>query len=44
MITDDQAINWLWNQYKASMTITEIDYWFDLFSKNRQRQIAEGVR
>lgn len=43
MITDEQAINWLWNQYKDSMTMTEIDYWFDRFAVNREQQRASGV-
>ena len=43
MITDDQAIHWLWQQYKDSMTMTEIDYWFDRFAVNREQQRAAGV-
>lgn len=43
MITDEQAIHWLWQQYITSMTMTEIDYWFDRFAVNREKQRAAGV-
>lgn len=42
MITDEQAIHWLWVQYKNAMTMTDIDYWFDRFALNRERQKAAG--
>lgn len=40
MITDDQAIRWLWDQYKAARSMAEIDYWFNLFALNREQQRA----
>jgi hypothetical protein len=43
MITDDQAIYWLWQQYKNAMTMSEIEYWFDLFALNREQQRAGEV-
>ena len=44
MITEDQAIRWLWDQYKAARTMTEIEVWFDLFALNQQQQRkAAGV-
>lgn len=43
MITDEQAIHWLWQQYITAMTMTEIDYWFDRFAMNREQQRAAGV-
>ena len=38
MITDEQAIHWLWEQYKAARSVREIDLWFELFAMNRRNQ------
>lgn len=40
MITDDQAIRWLWEQYISARTLSEIEMWFDRFSLNREKQRA----
>lgn len=38
MITEDQAINWLWDRYKEARTMADIERWFDLFAMNRMEQ------
>ncbi len=44
MITADQAIHWLWQQYIEARTMADIDYWFDRFAVNREQQkAAQGV-
>jgi hypothetical protein len=43
MITEEQAIHWLWDQYLAARTMSEIDYWFDRFAQNRNQQCRAGV-
>jgi len=44
MITADQAIHWLWQQYMEAPTVPMINYWFDRFAENRMQQRAsEGV-
>jgi len=40
MVTEDQAINWLWQQYIEARTMADIDYWFDRFKENREQQKA----
>jgi hypothetical protein len=40
MITADQAIHWLWDQYLTAGSMAEIDFWFDRFALNRKRQQA----
>ena len=44
MISEEQAIQWLWQQYKNARTMADIEYWFDRFAVNREQQrAAEGV-
>jgi hypothetical protein len=45
MITEEQAIHWLWQQYITARTMADIDFWFDRFTVNRirQREFAGGV-
>lgn len=40
MIPADQAIHWLWQQYKEARSMSEIEYWFDRFAINREQQRA----
>lgn len=40
MVTEEQAIHWLWQQYKAARTMADIDFWFDRFALNRNQQRA----
>lgn len=44
MITADQAIHWLWQQYMEARTVADIELWFDRFALNRnQQRAAEGA-
>lgn len=39
MIYPDQACKWLWERYLEARTMEEIDYWYALFTLNRNEQI-----
>lgn len=39
MITDDQALHWIWDRYIESRFMTDIEYWFDRYTENKTQQI-----
>jgi hypothetical protein len=44
MITEDQALHWLWQQYITARTLTDIEYWFERYAVNKgQQKAVQGV-